>query len=213
MSPEEIAARAGGETRFLRLPDRGTVFAERAMRLRQLASGHSMGDFLIFMADLAQAQQRQLSAMPSLPLPDAGALDRAARAGVPPLPATDWPRDPAWHDVLHALVADLRPRAPAGVVPALDTLAAADDVFLERQADALLHGVMTGLDLACAPLVAAALQCTFTHLVLAVDEHGRTHAAALGQPYGRIDDETACPCCGSRPSPLPSCCTSCPGSR
>jgi hypothetical protein len=31
-----------------------------------------------------------------------------ARAGVPPLLATDWPRDPAWHGVLRTLVVDLR---------------------------------------------------------------------------------------------------------
>ena len=102
MSPEEIAARAGGETAFLRLPERSTVFAERAMRLRQLANGHAMGDFLNFMGELAQAQQRRLNQMPSMPLPDADALDRAAKAGVPPLVATDWPRDEAWHQVLRA---------------------------------------------------------------------------------------------------------------
>ena len=61
MSPEEIAAKAGGETPFLHPPQRSTVFAERAMRLRQLARGHAMEDFLNFMADLAQAQQERLA--------------------------------------------------------------------------------------------------------------------------------------------------------
>ncbi|MBC7994237.1 MAG: formate dehydrogenase accessory protein FdhE, partial [Rhizobacter sp.] len=65
MSPEEIAAKAGGETPFLHPPARGSVFAERAMRLRQLARGHAMEDFLNFMADLAQAQHDQLAHMPS----------------------------------------------------------------------------------------------------------------------------------------------------
>ena len=46
MSPEEIAARAGGETPYFHWPARASVFAEREMRLRQLASGHAMGDFL-----------------------------------------------------------------------------------------------------------------------------------------------------------------------
>jgi FdhE protein len=195
MSPEEITARTGGETAFLRLPEKSTVFAERAMRLRQLARGHAMGDFLSFMADVAEAQQRQLARMPAMPLPDASALDRAAKAGLPPLPGADWPLDAAWHGVLRALVADLRSKAPAGALPALHTLAAADEVFLERQADALLHGVVTGLDLGCAPIVAAALQTTWTHLVLAVQAHG----VKGGQPFGRIDDETICPCCGSLP--------------
>lgn len=194
MSPEEIAARAGGETPFLRLPERGTVFAERAMRLRQLARGHAMEDFLSFMADLAQAQQACLVAGMAVPLPDRGALDRAALAGQPPLPAQDWPRDAAWHDVLRALISDLQAAAPSGARDTLARLAGADEVFLERQADALLHGVMTGLDLACAPLVAAALQVYWTHLVLAVQAH------APSSPFGRIDDKTICPACGSLPT-------------
>ena len=36
MSAEEIAARAGGDTPYLLWPERSRLFAERAMRLRQL---------------------------------------------------------------------------------------------------------------------------------------------------------------------------------
>jgi FdhE protein len=203
MSPEEIAARGGGETPYFQWPQRASVFAERSMRLRQLARGHAMGDFLDFAADIAQAQQARLAHMPTLPLPEATALDRAAQDGRPPLSATDWPLDPAWRGVLRALVAALRGSARSNVQPALDHLAAADDALLDRHADALLHGLLPGggpLDLAAAPLVAAALQVVWTHLVLEVQrtwtEHGRGGA---GQPFGRTDEAGLCPCCGSRP--------------
>jgi len=196
MSPEEIASRAAGETPYLHWPERATFFAEREMRLRQLSRSHAMGDFLAFMADLAHAQQGQLNALRGVPIPDSQAIDAAARRGLPPLPASDWPRDAAWHGVLRALVAELLPAAPAGAQPTLQRLASADEVFLERQADALLTGVMAGLDLASAPLVAGALQVYWTHMVLAVQQHH----AGQGQPFGRIDDETLCPCCGSRPT-------------
>lgn len=196
MSPEEIVARAGGETPYFHWPQRDAVFAEREMRLRQLASGHAMQDFLLFMADLAHAQQAQLREFPSVPLPDADALDAAAREGRPPLPATDWPRDPAWQDVLRRIVAELRPKAPAGARPALERLAAADAEFLESQADCLLTGVMVGLDLACAPIVAAALQVYWTHMV----DRVRHAPAGKAEPFGRIVDETVCPCCGSKPT-------------
>lgn len=203
MSPEEIAAQAGGETPFLRLPERATVFAERAMRLRQLARGHAMGDFLLFMAELAQAQQdglARLSAMDqAVPLPDADALDRAARQGRPPLPAAEWPRDAAWHGVLRELVAAMRAQAPEAAQPTLAQLAGADGEHLERQADCLVTGVMEGLDLATAPLIAAALQVYWTHLVTAVALAHGLRPDGRGQPFGRIDDETLCPCCGSRP--------------
>jgi FdhE protein len=196
MTPEEIAAGAAGETPYFHWPQRRTLFAERAMRLRQLARGHAMGDFLLFMADLAQAQQSALDAPLSVPLPDAQALDRAAHDGLPPLPAADWPRDPAWHAVLASMLSGLQPRAPAGVQPVLQRLAQADADFLESQADALLHNVSAGLDLACAPIVAAALQVLWTHMLLQV-QAGHT---AQGQVLGRLDDESLCPCCGSRPT-------------
>jgi FdhE protein len=196
MSPEEIAARAGGQTPFFQWPSPESAFAERAMRLRQLAPGHAMEDFLRFIADLAMAQQHQLAAFATVPLPDSAALDAAARKGAPPLPAADWPRDLAWHAALRGIVAELRTTAPAGAQPALQRLADADADFLERQADCLLVGVMVGLDLACAPIVAAALQVYWMQMIAKV----REHQGSGGEPFGRTDDETACPCCGSRPT-------------
>lgn len=196
MPPEEIAARGGGETPYLLWPERDTVFAEREMRLRQLAAGHSMRDYLLFMADLAHAQQAALRDVPDVPLPGAMGLDDAARRGQPPLPAADWPRDSAWHRILRAIVATLRERAPEGARPALEQLAEASVEQLEQQADCLLTGVTRGLDMAGAPIVAAALQVYWLHMVDRIrhGEHGRE------APFGRIIDETVCPCCGSRPT-------------
>ena len=204
---EEIAARAGGQTAPFRWPERSTLFAERAMRLRQLANQHAMGDFLLFASNLAMAQQAALARLGregGLPIPDAPAIDRAALAGLPPISAGDWPRDPAWHGVLREIVATMRAGTPNGTpkgaaAEALARLAGADDVYLERQADALLNGVMAGLDLATAPVVAAALQVTWTHLAI---ELARAHAArgmANTQPVGKLDEPGICPCCGSRP--------------
>lgn len=196
LSAEEIASRAGGETPFLQLPQRSTLFAERAMRLRQLASGHAMGDFLSFMADLALAQQSALEHFPTVTLPDRAALDQAGLRGVPPIPASDWPRDPAWHATLRAIVADVMPKTQSPAREVLVRLQEADAAYLERQADCLLTGVMLGLDLGSSPLVAAALQTYWVHLVQGVD---RLHTAE-SQPFGRIDDESVCPCCGSLPT-------------
>lgn len=198
MSAEEIAAQAAGETPFFQWPTRSTLFAERQMRLRQLAQGHPMGDFLRFMSDLARVQQAALQRFPALPVPDEAALDRAAQAGVAPLPAVDWPRDAAWRAELRRMVAELRPLAPEATRAALDRAEGMDDEALERQADCLLTGVMQGLDLATAPLVAAALQVYWTHLVLTVQARGGR--GPLNSAFGRIDDVTVCPCCGSRPT-------------
>ena len=197
-SPEEIAVRAGQQVPFLHLPERSTVFAEREMRLRQRAAAHPMREFLLFMAELARSQHELLQHHPAVALPDGAALDAAARAGLPPLPAALWPRDPAWRDGLVRLIDSLVPRlrgspAEAGVA----SLRLADAAWLEQQAGRLLAGVMLGLDLAAAPLVAAALQTHWTHLVLATEA---ARGADRLPPFGRIDAATRCPCCGSRPT-------------
>lgn len=195
LSPEEIAVRAGEQLTFLHLAEAG-VFADRALRLRELAAGHAMRDFLLFAAELAEAQHRALSTATELPLPTAEQVDAAARAGRPLLPAETWPRAATWRESLRTLLADLARRLPEG--PARATalqLAAATDEHLETQASRLLSGVMRGLDLASAPLIAAGLQLHWVRLA-------RQTAARTAGPvaaFGRIDDPTVCPCCGSAP--------------
>jgi len=195
MSPEEIAARAGGEAPYLLWPERSRFFAEREMRLRQRASGHAMRDYLLFIAQIAQAQQRLLAAYPEVSLPEPASLDQAARSLLPPLSAADWPRDPIWREQLRRLLDHIEADAPAGARVAIDSVRAAEPDWLEAQADQLIAGTMQGLDLATAPLIAAGLQAYFTHLLLAV-QHRDIEG---GQPFGRIEDERICPCCGSRP--------------
>lgn len=196
LSPEEIAVRAGEQVSFLHLPEPG-VFAERALRLRQLAQGHAMGDYLRFLAELAQAQHEQLRASVALSLPDAAQIEAAANAGRALLPASSWPRDAAWRQGLRALMQALALRVRPG--PARETalsLAAASDEYLEAQAERLLGGVTLGLDLGAAPLLAAGLQLHWVRLVSQVQAaHGQDKLA----PFGRIDDPLVCPCCASRP--------------
>jgi FdhE protein len=197
-TPEEIALAAGSAVRFLRLPDRASVFAEREMRLRQLAALHPMRDFLLFMGELAGSQHERLQRPLELALPDAELLDWAARLGTAPLAATVWSRGAAWQDDLRAIVDALVPRLPSS--PAQRIVAAlrdADPAWLDQQADRLLYGVMLGLDLAAAPLLAAALQTHWTRLVLATQQaHGHARVA----PFGRVDDASRCPCCASLPT-------------
>ena len=198
LSPEEIAVRAGGDIPFLHFPERSTVFGEREMRLRQLAVGHPMGDYLLFIAELARAQALVLAGAVGMRLPDEAEIERAANAGTPVLSAADWKRDARWTGLLRDLLA--RVDARLGDSPArsaVRALAGQPDPYLDLQADRLLSGVMLGLDMASAPLVAAALQVYFTHLVAATQAGA---AKARLAPFGRTDDQTLCPCCGSRPT-------------
>lgn len=195
LDPEQIAMLAGQQMPFLRLPARGLAFSDRQLRLRQLAADHPMREYLLFVADLAHAQHQVLQDYPAVALPDAEAIAAAGQALKPPMPAFGWPRDPLWRAQLRRLLALFAPTAPQG--PARETVErvlAADDAWLDAQADLLSRRVMFGLDLAAAPLVAAGLQAYWTHLVLAT-------AAAHGEKaFGHTDPATQCPCCGSAPT-------------
>ncbi len=196
LSPEEIAVRAGEQLTFLHLPEPG-VFAARAVRLRQLATGHAMRDFLLFAAELADAQHRALTAAVTVPLPSAEEVEAAARAGLPLLPAETWPRAAVWRESLRALLQDLAKHLAEGParVAALQ-LAAASEEYLETQAGRLLAGIMLGLDMAAAPLIAAGLQL---HWVRLAQQTSAAHVGGPVAPFGRVDEPTVCPCCGSRP--------------
>jgi len=189
-TPEEIAASAGAAIPFLRLPVRETAFAARAARLRGLAPGHAMQDYLEFVARIADRQQALLAALPGFPLPDAAELARARSEGRAPLDCSRHVRDPAWRDLLRRLADQLAATVDQPLAGRLETLARRDDPFLDAQAARLIGGVTLGLDVAAAPLIAAALQVYFCDLVIRLGE------AAFPPSL----DPSFCPCCGGRPT-------------
>src|SRR5262245_7543909 len=110
LEPHEIQARKASDVSFIHLPQRATVFADRAARLEQLAAGHAMGDYLGFIAKVAHAQDRMLAEMPALALPSADQLSRAREHGMPPLNPHALRRDPLWCDVLRRMLRAIEPQ-------------------------------------------------------------------------------------------------------
>ena len=195
LDPEQIAIQAGRQMPFLRLPQRASVFADRQLRLRQLAASHPMRDYLLFIANLAQAQHESLQDYAAVALPDEAACDAAARELLAPVPAATWPRDPLWRGETRRLLGRLEKGLAAGSArDSVRRVIEADDAFFEQQADRLLNGVSLGLDLAAAPLLAAGLQTYWSHLLL------QTAVARGESVFGRTDPPTACPCCASLPT-------------
>lgn len=188
LTAEQIAAGSVSTIPFLRLPTRASVFADRATRLTQLAAGHSMGDYLTFIARLARLQQAELDAGFPLVLP----LDAAAQAresGMPPVNPAHLARQDVWHSLLRRMLRNLAEQTAAKQAATLTKLGSERGEYFEAQANKLLAGVTLGLDVAAAPLIGAALQVYWTHLV-----------TALGpEAFARIDVPNLCPCCGSRP--------------
>jgi len=189
-SPEEIAAQAGSRIPFLVLPERCEVFRERASRLRALAESHAMGDYLRFIARVADAQQRVLDAMPPVALPLPQFVATCNEHGMPPLNAQTHQRDAFWRDGLRRLLRDLADSTEGLQRDAAVRLEQRRDDYYEAQASKLLAGITFGLDIATAPLIGAGLQVYFTHLCTTLGETSFVPA----------ETATLCPCCGSRPS-------------
>lgn len=199
---EEIISRGSGEPEPFIWPNRASWFAERSMRLKQLArQSGSIGAYLGLMAELVQAQHDCLNDLPEVPLPDAEALARAAEHGLPPLAVLDWKRDPIWHQILHRLLdhllaAEMRGEQAETIKELLLRIKKLDPVELEVQADQLLAGSLSGVDVAAAPFIGAALQVYWVHMVCS--------DPALRDPalYQNIStsEQTLCPCCSSVPT-------------
>ncbi len=174
------------EIPFFLPPEAEGVFSSRAQRLKALAEGHAMGDYLRFMAGIAEAQSEAVAAMPDLHLP-------TLAAELPPLSAA-WIRpSTAWHHAFRKLVEQAIATAPADYATHIgDELRAMTPQDLERCGRAFLDGQAVPCSLGMTPLLAAALQVYWTALASHLQPHQlKTHAT------GQAAHD--CPVCGSLP--------------
>lgn len=175
------------------LPDRASVFATRAARLRQLAADSPVADYLLLMAQLVDAQQRALKDC-AAPGASEDRLALAQAHGMPPLQAVGWPRDPMWRGILAQLVDDVSrgqnvPAEAVDVCRALRRAVDEDPESLEDLAEAVLSEQDQGVDGAAAPFVMAALQVYWTDLANRFDDK----QLPVVSPFG------VCPVCASLP--------------
>jgi FdhE protein len=183
---QTIPIKPAGEPPSVLTPD-ADLFQRRARRFEQLADGHSLGDWLRFLAILSRVQHEALQAFPAVPLPDAAALARAREHRMPPLPAQSWPRDAAWHAALRHIATSLMPAAPESGRRDLARLATVATEHLEGLAERVLYTELYGDDAALLPYVGAALQVYWTAL------------AQRLAPAPQLDVPGVCPCCGFLP--------------
>jgi FdhE protein len=190
LEPGQIESLAQRSIPRLRLPDRGSIFAKRAARLRQLSAGASLGDYLQFLAVLVDAQQSALSTL-TIVAPTAAEIARSGEHGMPPIQASIWIPAQPWHGTLESLCAavDGQQRFPAGVGRSIATIRDASADWLDAQAMAILEVSSDGIDLQTAPFITAALQV-----------HGAALAAQfVADEVKALDIPGICPLCGTLP--------------
>ncbi len=174
---------------FLFLPGRD-LFGRRAVRLRHLAKGHVLEEYLAFLALLADAQQNSLNLFPAVPLPDPVKQARCREHGMPLLDAGTLPRDPAWRSALTMILRQINESPlPAAARETVAGLLHAAEGALEQMADLLLAGKTDEIPPRELPFVAAALQVYWVHMASCMGERA----------FGRLQEAGACPVCGSLP--------------
>jgi FdhE protein len=190
LEPGEIETLAQRSIPRVRLPARATVFARRAMRLRQLGVSASVGDYLRFLAVLVDAQHAALADL-SVSIPTPAHIKMSTEHGMPPIQPAAWPRTDAWFETLKTICEALaaHPEFPAGVTEVISRIRRSPRDWVEGQADALQQSGDEAIDAAAAPIVMASLQ---------------VHWAALAASFttdrvSPLDVPGLCPLCGSQP--------------
>ena len=171
------------------LPNTSSLFLDRAQRIRQLADGNPIADYLLFIAKLVQAQHQAAQGL-QVAAPNAAAIAQAQQFSSPLLPAADH-IDPIWHQVLDGMLSQLASAdgLPEALQPLIAELQRCSTDDRNALAKRLLTKELAARDVGLAPFVMAALQVVFA-----------TRASQLRLadiPF--TDPATICPVCASEP--------------
>ncbi|WP_021026453.1 formate dehydrogenase accessory protein FdhE [Comamonas sp. B-9] len=171
------------------LPNTSSLFLDRAQRIRQLADGNPIADYLLFIAKLVDAQHKAAQGL-QVAAPDAAAIAQAQQYSSPLLPAADH-LDPVWHQVLDGMLGQLASAdgLPEALQPLIGELQRCGTEDRNALAKRLLTKELAARDVGLAPFVMAALQVVFA-----------TRASQLRLadiPF--TDPATICPVCASEP--------------
>jgi FdhE protein len=201
LEPGQIETLASRSIPRIRLPDRRHLFSRRAARLRELASGAAIGDYLQFVAALVDAQHEAMGRLSPPPAsaaarrdaaapPDAAGLASPSGRRLPPLHPSIWPRAPDWRHTLESICeAMAAQRFPPAVGATIAAIRGATPEWIEAQADAVLATLLQGVDIAAAPFVMAALQVHW----------GAASAGLAADEIKALDIPGLCPLCGTLP--------------
>ncbi len=189
LQPGEIEALDKTSFPRILLPQVASLFADRAARLRLLSQGNPIADYLQFAAKIVDAQHAAASRVELQPL-DTDSMERAQQHSMPLLPAADH-IDPAWHEVLDAMLDTLAGSEglPEPLQPLITSLRELSLQERDEIAQRLLQKEVAARHIGMAPFIMAALQVVFA----------KRAAALQVQDVPYTEPATICPVCASEP--------------
>ncbi|MFG1463237.1 formate dehydrogenase accessory protein FdhE [Xanthobacter sp. DSM 24535] len=171
------------------LPDPATLFAKRAQRFRDLAPHSELRPYLLFLADLVQAQHDIQDGLPEPSVPDETARKRAAEFAMPPLDRSQFTFDDAFGTTFDRLLKTMQGvEKPEAAQNALDALVRATPVAREAMILNVLADSIPVEAMAEHVYVAAALQVHFARLSARLDADRLVNVG-----------DGLCPSCGGPP--------------
>lgn len=174
---------------FVRLPDPTTLFADRAARLRSLATGHGLEPYLTFLAELVDAQHRIAFSASDPEMPSNDVLAAAHRHAMPPLGRSDHEPDADSFALSDAVCENMaQVEMPDAARSALMRVGAADETARREMIANVLSDAIPFEELAEHAFVAAALQIEFAR-----------RAALLNAGDLKPVADGVCPTCGGPP--------------
>lgn len=114
------------------------LYFRRAKRLRQLAEDNPFSDYLLFVANLVEAQLDVLQSHPIADQREALAARVGLNAGSKPLNAKAFPRTSEWRDLLFLLIEKFKPYANDSTLVTFEYFEKSSNAELEVLADDLL---------------------------------------------------------------------------
>ncbi|PWC23037.1 formate dehydrogenase accessory protein FdhE [Brenneria roseae subsp. roseae] len=164
-----------------------SLYSSRAERLRQLAEDHPLSDYLLFAADVVEAQMKVMHDHP-LQI-DLGAILKQS-GNRPPLDVSVFPRDTHWQTLLRALIEELKPDAGGQVLSTLENLEKCSAQELEMMATSLFRHEFSAENNDKAPFIWAALSLFWAQMASQLPGKARAEPGEHRQ---------FCPVCGSMP--------------
>ena len=193
LQPGEIEAL--DHTSFPRVlpPHIGSLFSTRAARLRQLAQGNPIADYLEFAAHIASAQHQAAQALPA-PGVERSRIERAQAHAMPLFAAAELLEQPLhdWQQALEHILNTLANQTtglPAALQPLIAELRQLPSDERNAIAQQLLNKDLAARYIGMAPFVMAALQVRLAQLAATL------HATDLPA----LQPATVCPVCASEP--------------
>lgn len=188
VSPDEVAKKAGAIPPLL-FANLKSLYSRRAERLQQLAKGHALSDYLLFVASVVQAQQKALQEHP-LNIDLADDLANAAKNGWAPLSVRHFSRTAHWHKLLKTIISEIQPKAPEHIAVVLENMLKISDRELEDLAAYLSAGEFAKVGSDKAIFLWAALSLYWAQLAHQLPGKAK-------EEYG--EQRHLCPVCESAP--------------